>query len=381
MGKLALLLVLAATAAGLHHASTAGKGLRSTAAQSAEQQRLVLTRTAAQSGWARAKNALAQNFVGSTITGENEGIAYTTTSVVTGARALVTSVGRMPQTGRSGETTYTIVYSLLKNVSGALNPRPRFMTYAITAGGSMMFTGSSDVVQLGVTDASRDTTTLAVHANVRLNAGGSSVIRGFGHYSGSVAPNVDANFQPVYNPRGLATVRQTPAVDIPPIVPDDLVAQDGVDYSYPGGTSLSNVVLPGGTRADPAIYRFRGAVSLSDVTFAGYVIIVADGNVSGAGTVQGQSIGYTGPQESALAIYTPGTVNLGGNAQVYAQIVAGAGMAYTGSVRVYGSVAVRGDYSQGGSAMVQYRPSSAALTQVFTGRPGLAFTLLAVREQ
>lgn len=380
MGKLALILVLAASAAGLHHASSAAGGLRGSADQSAEQQRLVQARVAAQTGWARTKQALSRSFAGTTVTGTNDGTPYVTTAVVTGDNALVTSVGRAPRSGGTGETTYTIVYSLLNNVT-RLTPRPRFLDYAIAAGGNVSFSGTADVVRLGVTDRSRDTTTLTVHANGTLSAGGGSVIRGFGTYTAGVTAGTSDSFRPAYNPRSQAVVRRTGALDIPLVNPDALVAEDGVDYPYPLGTSLSNVVLPGGTRLAPAIYRFRGDVALSNVTVTGYAVFVADGNVTVSGTVQGQPLGYTGPQESALAIYTPATVRMGGHATLYAQIVASSGVSYEGGVRLFGSAVVGGNYTQSGTSAVHYRPASPALSQGFTGRPGPGATLLAVREQ
>ena len=57
------------------------------AARSAEQRR-VLARVEARTGWARAEQALAQSFVSSTVTGANEGTPYVTAAVVTGERHL-----------------------------------------------------------------------------------------------------------------------------------------------------------------------------------------------------------------------------------------------------------------------------------------------------
>lgn len=348
--------------------------------QSAEQQQTELARVAAQTGWARAKQALAQSFAAGSISGTTDGTDYQTTTVVSGDRATVTSVGRRARTGRTGETTYTVVYTLRRNASG-LSPRPRFMRYAVVAGGDVSFSGSSDVVELGVTDATRDTTTLTVHANGRLSAGGSSVVQGFGTYTGGAASGIETNFRPLHNPLGLATVRPSERIEIPIVDPDAMVARDRLDYSYPAGTSLSGTLLPGGPREAPKVYRFRGAASFTNVRVVGYAVFIVDGNVSVSGTVQGDALGYTGPQESPLAIYTPGTLSMGGNARLYAQVVANAGLSYNGNARIYGSVVVNGNYSQGGTATLHYRPASAALTQGFTGRLGPGFTLLAVREQ
>jgi hypothetical protein len=379
MGKLLLILVLSASTLGLYHAVSVSGDVHGRAVQSTERHQLALARTAAQTGWARAKQALMLNFVTTTIQGENEGTPYTTTATVTGDRALVVSTGRLPRPRGMGETTYRITYALRKNP--ALTPRPRFMDYALVVDGNMSFSGSSTIVEPGVTDGSRDTLSIVVHANGTLSRGGSSVVQGFGTYTTAAAPGISGGFQPLYNPKGLPTVYASPRVSIPAINPDALVAEDGVDYEYPPGVSFSGRTLPGGTRLDPKIYRFRGNVSLTDVTVAGYAVFVADGHIILSKTVRGQTTGYSGPQESALALYTPGTISIGGSSVVYAQIVAGSGVWFTGSVSVYGSMVVGGNYSQGGSSVLHYRPASPGLTQGFTGRPDPGFTLLAVREQ
>lgn len=378
MGKLFLILALSASTVGLYHAVSVGEGFGGTAAQSAERHQLALTRAAAETGWARAKQALMVNFVSTTITGTNDGTPYTTTATVTGDRALVVSIGRLPRPRRSGETTYRSVYHLRKNP--VLSPRPRFLDYAFIADGDVDFGGSATVIQRGVTDASKDTLSIVVHANGTLSRSGSSTVQGFGTYTVGVAPGISGAFQPLYNPKSLATVRQAPHVPVPPVVPDQLVAKGGVDVTYPSGTTLTGIV-PGGTRVKPIVYRVRGSLTLTNVTVTGYAVFIADGDINFNKSVQGQTLGHTGPQESALAFYTPASVNVGGSSVVYGQIVAGGGVRYTGSVSIYGSLAVGGNYTQGGSSTLYYRPASPGLTQGFTGRPDPGFTLLAVREQ
>ena len=378
MGKLLVLLVLAASAAGLHHALSVNGWVKEATVQSSVQGQEILARTAALTGWARAKQALMTSFTSTTITGSNDGTAYTTTATVTGDRALVISAGRLPWPGRSGETTYKIAYTIRKVT---LSPRPVFMNYAIMAGGDMAFSGSADLVRNGISDATRDTAMVAVHTNGRLSAGTGTFVRAFGLYAGASATGA-SNFQPAYNPQGLAAVRLVPPISIPPVVPDSIALREGgVDVTYPAGTRLTNVTLPGGPRDNATVYRILGNGVLTNVTVNGYAVFVIDGNATLAGTVQGIPAGYSGPQESALALYTPNNVTVGQNSIVYAQTVAGGKVTFGGAADIYGSIVVGGNYSQGGDARVHYRPTSPGLTQGFTGRPDPGFTLLAVREQ
>ena len=379
MGKLFLILLAAAASAGLYHAVSVGGAFTGAAGQAAEQHRLALARAASGTGWAEAKQALLRDFSSQTIEGLNDGTAYTVEATVTGDRALVVSVGRHPRPGGLGETSYRTTTAIRKNPP--LTPRPRFMDFALFAEDDLTLGGTADIVRMGVTDASKDTLTVAVHTNGTLSRSGSAVVRAFGSYSGGVVAGTDAGFLPPYNPDGLPSVYHEPTIAVPAVDPDALVAEDGVDYEYPPGTKLKDRTLPGGSRLQPKIYRFRGAVELTNVTVSGYAVLVADGDVTLNKRLQGQAAGYTGPQESALAVYTPGTITIGGNTVVYAQIMAGSGVKYTGTVSIYGNLVLNGSYDQAGTATIYYRPASAGLTQGFTGRPHPGFTLLAVREQ
>ena len=378
MGKFLVILVLAASAAGLHHALSVNGSVREATVQSSLQGQEVLARTAALTGWARAKHALMTSFTSTTITGSNDGTAYETTVAVTGDRALIISVGRIPRLGRSGETTYRIAYNVRRNL---LKPRPPYMNYAITAGGDATFSGSADLVRNGITDATRDTSMVAVHTNSSLSAGNGTTLNAFGRYVGTVTGT--GNFRPAYNPLGLPTTQRVPPIEIPPVIPDSIISREGgADVTYAGSNvTISGVTLAGGTRDNPRVYHFLSNVTLDNVTVNGYAVFVANNNFSITGTVRGLPDSYMGPQESSIALYTNNNLHMGSNSILYAQVFARQSVKFGGSSDVYGTITVNGKYDQGGSSRVHYRPASAGLTQGLTGRPDPGMTLLAVREQ
>ena len=110
------------------------------------------------------------------------------------------------------------------------------------------------------------------------------------------------------------------------------------------------------------VYHGLGSIALTDVTFQGYAVVVAEGNVTVNSYAGATGSGYEGPQESALALYTEGYVELEGNTQLHAQIVTMGGLRYEGTVDIYGSIVTAGDLALSGTAAVHYIPASAGLS-------------------
>ena len=382
MGKLALMLVLALAGAAVLHGSASGDGLRENARQAGEQQRLAVARTAAKTGWARAKQALVADFVSGTVSGNNGGATYTTTVVVTGNEAIVTSVGSVLVPGRSATTDYQIVYRL-ESVGG--DELPAFAEYAVAVDGDLSISGNGAIVEPGVTGAAANDLALRVHANGNLDSGSNStIIQGFGSYTTSKSGKLTSTFRPISNPSGESVLAQKDSVSIPSVVPADiLAAYGGAATTYPATTDLMdvmliNMTLPGGTRENPVVYYVPGGALLQNVTFSGYAIFVADEMVKFKGVVQGTPT--AGTTESALAVFTPGYLQMDGGAEAYASVVAGGGLSYNGNVDIWGNFAVGGDFSHGGGATVHYVPAPETLYRAWgVGDPALR--LLAYREQ
>lgn len=378
MGKFALILVASVAAIAVLHGAASGDGLRESARQAGEHQRLALSRTAAKTGWARAKHALVAEFKSGTVSGSNGTSSYQVTTVVDGQEAVVTSVGSTPVPGRSATTDYRIAYRL-QQVGG--DDLPEFAEQAVVVDGDLTVSGNGSIVSPGLADK---VVPVRVHANGTLHSGSkSTVVEGFGTYTTSVSGKIHDTFQPASNPDGDPVLSQRDSIHVPSVVPSEiLAAHGGADVNYPAGSfyavQLQDVVLPGGTRDDPMVYHVKGGALLVNVVFDGYAIFVAEGEVKLQGTVRGTP--DAGREESALAVFTTGEVSMSGGSAAHAAIHANGGLRYKGNVDVYGNLMVAGDLNNGGGASIHHLPPSPGLFKTWAeGDPGLL--LLAYREQ
>ena len=381
MGKLALLLVLAATGAAVYHGASAGQTAVGSAAQAAEVQRSALSRAAAKTGWERAKQDLAVSFAGGTRTGQNGGSSYTVTTTVSGDEAVVVSEGRTPAPGMRPATRYTLTYRLRAKGGGV----PPFAANAMTVGGDLLMSGNGAIVTSGVAGPAGDSLNIHVHANGRIHAGSAStVVEGFGSHTGGATGKLQTTFQPRTNPDASPLLTQADSVHIPRVVPAEAVAAyGGATRTYPPTADFWDARirghLPGGTRDRPAVYYVQGNALLLDVTVSGYAVFIADGEVgTGGGFVKGTP--EPGRDESALAIITPSAINMQGGSDVHASLFADGGLRYNGNVDIYGSLTAGGDFAHGGGATLHYVPASPGLFRPWAqGEP--VMELLAYREQ
>lgn len=382
MGKLAILLALALSTVAIYHGSASGRGLSDASRQAGEQQRFVLARSAAKSGWARAKQQLAGSFTGGVVTGANGTATYRTQMDVTGNEVVVTSVGSVPVAGSATPTRYTITYRLRK-VGG--DELPAFAKHAVAVNGNLSISGNGAIVTPGVAGPAGNELNVRVHANGTIHAGSSStIVQGFGTYTGGATGKLASTFRPLSNPDSAPVLSRADSVRIPVIVPSKVVAAyGGVPTVYPykpadyWDARLTGR-LPGGSRTAPAVYYVRGNALIYDLTFDGYAVVVADGRVDLGGTTQG--VAQAGHAESALAVFTPGEVTMNGGANVYGSLFAGRGLGFNGNVDIWGNLTVGGHFDHGGGATIHYRPATASLFRPWgTGDPALQ--LLAFREQ
>lgn len=384
MGKLALLLVLAVASVAVYHGASSGQGLTGAAQQASEVQRRVLARSAAKSGWQRAKQALVGGFAAGTITGANGDASYVVTTTLAGDEAVVVSEGRAPAPGTSTPTIYRLTYRL-RAVGG--DELPAFAQQAIVVNGNFDITGNGSVVSPGATGQAANEMPIRVHANGTLSSGSSSVIvEGFGTYTGSQTGKLNTTFRPRSNPNGDPVLARRDSIPIPPVVPPRILASNGgADTVYPTTPTpydwdiqLIGKTLPGGPRDNPRVYYVDGNALLQDVTFTGYVIFVAGGNVSLDKTVRGTP--EPGRQESAMAVFTVGEVEMNGGTVARAAVFAQGGVRYKGNVDIWGNLVIGGNFAQGGGASVHYLPPAPSLFGTWAeGDPALK--LVAFREQ
>lgn len=383
MGRLALLFVLSIAGIAIFHGSASGDGLRESARQAGEKQRLTLSRTAAKTGWARTKQALVADFKSDTLSGSNGPSSYETRVVVTGSEALVTSIGRTPIPGRAATTDYQIVYRL--ELVG-VDDLPPFAEYAVAVEGNLDLSGNGAIVTPGVPGASGDSLSIRVHANGNLHAQSTATtVRGFGSYATSASGKLASTFQPRSNPDGAPLLSKTDSVSIPHVSPSEILAtyrgtatvyrQSLLDFWT---AQLVNRTLPGGTRDEPKVYYAQGNLSLTNVTVDGYAVFIAEGRVDIGGTVKGTP--EPGLKESALSVFTPGEITMGGNSTVYGSLFAGGGLSYNGTIDIWGNLVVGGDFSHSGTATIHYRPAASSLYSTWD-QTDPALKLLAYREQ
>lgn len=171
---------------------------------------------------------------------------------------------------------------------------------------------------------------------------------------------------PNYNPTGLNGAYQSGAVDIPVFDSAAYLSKVVVDATTSGDVVLSGDYDLGGTREDPYIWHVTGNVSSSGgTTIDGYVMFIVDGEVALTGNVNMGDTGYNGPDESSVAFYSGGNVELGGNSQIYGQIYTSANVWFHGTPRVYGSITSGATTTLSGTPKIYFRESSPALTTIW----------------
>lgn len=319
----------------------------------------VLARGSALSGLERAKQHLSEDFTPATFTGTLDGVAYDVMVTVDGDVASVVSTGVFE--GPIDTVSYDV--RAMYKQDPAVPPLPEYLSYGLLVGGNFTLGGTGDVFDIGVTDGSEATTIAKIHTNGNLNvSSGAARAEAFGYYVGSASTRAPSAFTPTYNPDGLPSVESALPVDIPTVDADEIASNfEGTPILVPPSGMLTGL-LPGGTREAPLVYHALGNVSLNNVTFSGYAVVVAEGNVNVGSYAGATGSGYDGPQESALAVYTEGRVQLSGNTQLHAQIVTMGGLGYTGTVDIYGSVVTTGSLNLSGTGSIHYVPASAGLS-------------------
>lgn len=373
MGKAALLIIVASIAFGSVYAFGAKEEVRQAEKRLSQHQYEILARNAALAGYNEARQNLTDNFAGaaSTLHGTYEGADYEVVITRGGAAARVRSTGSMTMADDSVVDFEVDATIQQESTVEMADKAPPFMRYAVMTDEDLDLNGNI-LTDLYVDGDEENTLNANMHTNGSLIISGNALtVKGFGTYvtgaSASPASALQTAFQPYYNPTNDPVTQEVPMIEVPEFDMSEFVGKVDVDQTTSGDVSLSGTYDLGGTRDDPYVWRIDGNLNASGGTnIKGYVMFLIDGDVSLSGNVDASQAGYDGSDESNVAFYSSGAVDLAGNAKVYGQIFAGGGVTFLhGTPRVFGSVATKGAATLSGTPKIYYRTASPALTTVF----------------
>ena len=383
MGKGIAILVAAFGLTGIFYANSARQSNRDSGQKVASHQYEILAREAALTGFNRAKQALADGDL-SEISGTYEGGTYGVQFTNSGGLINIKSIGSM-RVSNSKAATYQISADY-KLITGALSETtPPHMNYALLTEDNLNINGALITEVLVTGDAGAELNA-NMHTNGNLHISGNKAhVQGFGTYVGSASSNpskaLQNTFQPNYNPTSLDGAYKSGNVEIPVFDSAAYTSSVAVDATTSGDVVLSGDISLGGTREDPYIWHVTGnVISTGGTIIDGYVMFIVDGAVSLTGNVEMGDTGYSGPDESSVAFYAGGDVELGGNSEIYGQIYTSGDVWLHGTPRVYGSITTGATTTLSGTPKIFFRESSPALTTIWQSTDD-AFQLVAYNEQ
>lgn len=387
MGKAAILIITASVLLGSVYAYGAKEEANNADERLSTHQQEILARNAALAGYNMAKQALAENFESAapTLSGTYAGSEFDVEISWTGAISHVVSTGT--STAPDGKLiTFTVDAQIEKEVIAEMaDEAPPFMRYAVLSEEDLELDGNI-LLDLVVDGNEENTLNANMHTNGSLYIqGNAATVRGFGTYHGTASASPSSalysTFKPYYNPTNDPVVQQVPAVDIPLFDVADFLSKTTVDQTTNGDLSLSGNYSPGGTREDPYVWYVDGNMSASGgVVIDGYVMFVVDGDATLSGNFKAGTVDYDGGDESSIALYASGAIDMGGNSSIDGQLFAGTSVSILhGTPKVYGNVASRGAVTLSGTPKVYYRVPSPALTTVFED-PDIRLKLISYSE-
>lgn len=372
MGKAAILIVLASLALGSMYAFGAKEDANKAEGRLSDHQYEVLARNAALAGYNKAKQLLAEDFSGApaSFEGTYADEAYEVTITLNGTTARVIAVGTATSAGGNA-VEYTVDATIQEETTVKMAEKaPPFMRYALIAEEDLQLNGNI-LTEMYLAGSDDNPLNANMHTNGNMQIQGNAVtVRGFGSYVGSASASPASalydSFEP-YENKGTEVCGRVPYIEIADFDATAFASKATPDETTTGPVVLSGTYDLGGTREDPYVWHIEGDLSATGgTTINGYTMFVVDGNVAFAGNVDAGGIEYDGADESSVAFYASGQVDLAGNARVYGQIFAGSGVSFlNGTPRVYGSVTSKGAVTLSGTPKIYYRVASPALTTVF----------------
>jgi hypothetical protein len=367
MGKAAALAVIAFGILGTYYSTSTYQGVLQSNEEVAGHQYEVLARMAAMTGYNLASQRLTEGFGSDYFVGTHHPGKYTVTTTVSGTHAKIKSVGTV--VSAEGDTASYTALAEFEQTSSAIIPEeaPVFMRYALFSEEDLELKGNvlGDIL---VTGTARSMLNANMHTNGYLRISGNSItVKGFGTYTKGATANpakaLLGSFEPNYNPANEPSAQQTAAVeapdfDITAFLNNVVVDKTDADVVLTGTYDL------GGTREDPYIWHITGNMTvLGNATISGYAMFLVENHIILSGNVLAGASGYDGPDESNLALYAGGGINLGGNVEVYGQLFSQGDVVFAhGTPFVYGSITTRGMADVVGTPKIYYRTPSPALT-------------------
>ena len=371
MGAKLGIVVAAMALIGAHYTMNSRQSISESGSRISDAQYEVLARSAALTGFERAKQSLASSFSPGEITGDVDGISYRTTTTISGNIARVVSTGTYSGVRSDSSRTYEIIAEFEQGSSTTTtSPLPDFMGYALLADDDLRLSGSAGTTHIYSSAPGAANLNANVHTNgdLTVNGKGSDRMKGFGTYSGSASgKHRNTKFQPNYNPDGLDHTYQSASVSIPTIDVSAIASSWSPDYTITSGT-ISGAQSYGGTRDNPAIVHVPANLDISG-TISGYVIFLVEGDITVRGNTTVGSSGYSGGDESSVAFYGEGDFDMTGGSDVWGQVVVNGDFEMGGNARLYGSAVTGSGAWMHGTPNIYYREASAALTQVFEPAP------------
>ncbi|NNE34795.1 MAG: polymer-forming cytoskeletal protein [Rhodothermales bacterium] len=374
MGKVAVIALVAFSISGAYYTMDRNQRTLDTEAEISDHRYEVLAREAALTGLAIAKQGLADSFVPSAFTGEATNGDYDVDITVAADMATVNSVGSIMAT-KDVPLEYKVQASY-KVIVGALPPAPNFLKYALVSDESLEL-GGAVVTEVFVQGEEGAELNANMHTNKNLHVNGNKAfVEGFGTYRNSASSNpasaLENTFDPNYWGAGTESVYS--------------VDEDVVIPSFDGPTWMANVASSGytvtdiagdftltgsqtyGTQENPAVIHVTGNLySSGGAVVDGYVMFIVDGNIDISGNLEVGNSGYSGPDESSVAMYAGANLEINGNIDVAAQFYAGGDVFLGGSPNVYGGITTKGTATLQGSPSIYYRTPSGSLTTNFSG--------------
>ncbi|MBT8399401.1 MAG: polymer-forming cytoskeletal protein [Rhodothermia bacterium] len=374
MGKVAVIALVAFSISGAYYTLDRNQRTLDTEARISDHQYEVLAREAALTGLAIAKQGLADSFVPTEFSGEASNGEYDVDITIAADMATVNSVGSILATD-----DLPLDYRVLakyKVVVAALPPAPSFLKYALVSDESLEL-GGAIVTEVFVQGEEGAELNANMHTNKSIHVNGNKAfVEGFGTYRDGATANpnnaLDNTFQPNY--WGAATDGVYMADEDVLIPTFDAtswignVASSGYTVTEVAGDMTLAGSMTYGTYDNPTVFHVSGNLySSGGAVIDGYVMFIVDGNIDISGNMEVGDSGYTGADESSIAMYAGGDLEINGSIDVAAQFYAQGDVYLGGNPSVYGGITTKGTATLQGSPKIYYRTPSATISTNFNG--------------
>lgn len=366
MGAKLGILVAALAVIGAHYSLSSRVSIHDTDAAISASQYQVLARNASVTGFERAKQHLASSFSSTSLSGEVEGIEYTTDIYVAGDRAHITSTTAYPDPRAEEDQEYVLTAEYERSsTSGSGSSVPAYMNFALIANDDLRLSGNAGATHIYSRGAGSSELNASIHTNgdLTVNGKGNERMKGFGTYSGSASgKHRNTKFQPNHNPDGKSSTYQADAIEIPELNIPAMVGEWTPDITL-SSTRLSGIQLYPGTKNNPAIVYSPGDLEISGL-IEGYVVFLVDGDVTVKGNTTVGLANLLGKDESTVAVYASGDFDMSGGADFWGQVMVNGDFTMGGNAKLYGSATVGATAWMHGTPDIYYREASNTLTKV-----------------